>query len=108
SILPGAPATPSQNFERFAVGADLRLRFVWPHLGVTTFFAELVRGVNLDRGVEPADPVARGRDLRELGFSFGLSQRLLRYFEVGVRYDEYNPDSDARRFSGINLVPRDA
>ncbi len=108
SVLAGAPATPSREFSRFALGMDARLVFETPHLGKAVVRAEVVRALNLDRGIEPADPVARGRDLRELGFSIGVSQELLQRFELGVRYDEYDPDNDASRYQGARVVPLDA
>ena len=71
--IPGAPRRPPpQSFTAFALGrrsrghrAPARRRASSPSLG------EIVRAANLDRGVEPADPVAAGRDLRELGSHVG-------------------------------------
>ena len=61
---------------------------------------------NLDRGVEPADPVSAGRDLRELGYYVMVVQELGRNVQVGVRYDDYKPDRDSSERIGADLVPR--
>ncbi len=108
SVIPGAPATASQLFPRFAIGADARIAFDIPVLGALELRAEIVRAKNLDRGVELADPVSRGRDLRELGWYLGASQEITRYAEIAVRYDVYDPDSDSRRQWAANVVPYDA
>lgn len=107
SALAGTAATPSREYSRFALGADATLGFSVPHLGPGKLRAEIIRALNLDRGIEPADPVARGRDLRELGYSLGLSQALFERWELAVRYDSYEPDADATRYQGIRVVPRD-
>ncbi len=105
-VIPGAPATPSMNFSRFALGADLGVTARLPVVGELTLYGEIVRSTNLDRGVEPADPVSAGRDLRELGFYVGVTQEVTRYAQVGARYDRYDPDADGSEQRGVNLVPR--
>jgi hypothetical protein len=105
-VIPGAPATPSQNYHRFALGADLGVTARLPALGDLTAYGEVVRSGNLDRAVEPADPVGAGRDLRELGFHVGVTQEVTRYAMVGVRYDRYDPDADASEQRGVSLVPK--
>ncbi|HSY21910.1 MAG TPA: hypothetical protein VK841_07340 [Polyangiaceae bacterium] len=107
SVIPGSPATPSQQFTRFAIGADARLRVQIAPIGELALRAEIMRGKNLDRGIEVADPVGAGHDLRELGWSLGASQEVTPWAMVGVRYDEYNPDQDASEQQGPNLVPID-
>jgi hypothetical protein len=104
-VIPGAPATPSENFSRFALGADLGVTARLPVLGDLTVYGEIVRSTNLDRGVEPADPVGAGRDLRELGYYVGLTQEITRYAMIGARYDRYDPDADATVQRGVSLVP---
>lgn len=106
-IIPGRAATPSRNFSRFAVGADSRIGFAIPRLGNSVLFGEVVWGANLDRGLRPADPIASGRDLRELGWVVGGSQEFTSWVGLGVRYDFYNPDVDASRQMPTVLVPRD-
>lgn len=107
NIIPGAPATPSESFKRFAVGADLRVSVRVPILGALRLRGEIVRGSNLDRGLYVSDPVAATRDLRQLGWYVGGSQEITRWAEVGVRYDRYDPDSDAREQEPFAVVPRD-
>ncbi|MEO7108914.1 MAG: hypothetical protein ABI183_00635 [Polyangiaceae bacterium] len=106
-VISGKPATPSQNFHRFAIGADLRLIARLPVIGNLVLRGEVVRASNLDRGLEPADPVGAGHDLREIGWTLGFVQDVTQYGFFGVRYDRYNPDSDANTQQGINVVPTD-
>jgi hypothetical protein len=105
--IPGSAATPSQTFHRFAFGGDARLGVRLPFLGELAFRAEVVSGVNLDRGLEVADPSTAGRDLREVGWYVGATQELTRWGMIGVRYDRYNPDADANSQRGVQLVPVD-
>lgn len=107
SALPGAPARPSRAFGRSALGADVRVRVEVPALGPLVLRAEVVRAENLDRGLEPADPVGAGRDLRELGFNLGASQDVGPHVQIALRYDAYDPDADARRQAGVSVVPAD-
>ncbi len=106
-VIPGRAATPSRNFSRFAVGIDGRIDFATRRLGSSTLFGEVVWGANLDRGLQPADPIASGRDLREFGWVVGAAQELTSWVALGVRYDFYNPDVDAYRQTPTVLVPRD-
>jgi hypothetical protein len=106
-VVAGSPATASANFSRFALGADLRVQALVPRLGTLAIRGEIVRASNLDRGLFLADPVAQGRDLREFGFSVGLTQALTSYGLLGARYDVYDPDADASQQQGLQLVPRD-
>jgi hypothetical protein len=107
-VLQGSPATPSEGFQRFALGADARAHVKLPVLGDLTLRAELVRAKNLDRGVFTADPIASSRDLRELGWYLSVTQELTHWALVGVRYDTYDPDADARDQRPFALVPRDS
>lgn len=94
-VIPGAAATPSQNFSRFGYGADLRLGVNEPSLGATVLWSELYWAKNLDRGVLPADPISFARDYREFGLYVGLTQELGPRWQAGFRYDFYNPDADS-------------
>jgi hypothetical protein len=87
-------ATPSQNFDRWAAGLDLRASYRTP-LGVTKVYGELVLGSNMDRAMFIADPIVTGLDQRELGYYVGIVQDILGYGVVGFRYDYYDPNSDA-------------
>ncbi len=107
TVIPGSAATPSQTFRRFALGADGRLAVDVPVLGELTLRGEVVSASNLDRGLEVADPVSTGRDLREVGWAVGVTQEVTRWATVGVRYDCYDPDADASAQRGVTLVPVD-
>jgi hypothetical protein len=107
-VIPGTPATPSATFDHFALGADARLTLQLEPLGALLVRAELIRAQNLDRGVEPADPVATGRDLRELGWVIGVAQELGSLGSLAAQYEVYDPDADARGVRGAEVVPRDA
>lgn len=106
-VIAGAPATPSMDYHRFALGFDLAVSARLPVLGELTVMGELVRAQNLDRALEPADPVSAGRDLRELGYHVGATLELTRYAMIGVRRDHYDPDFDAGEQRGVTRVPRD-
>ena len=105
--LPGQPATPSQTFSRYAIGGDLQLTVELPRVGALSLYGEIIWATNLDRALLVADPVAAGRDQRELGWYLAVTQQLTRWCAVGVRYDRYDPDADAREQVGARLVPRD-
>jgi hypothetical protein len=108
NVIPGTPATPSAPFTRFAVGADLRATIALPVIGDLHLRGEVVRGSNLDRGFSISDPVFQTRDLRQLGWYVGASQEVTRWALIGVRYDRYDPDADAREREPFAVVPRDA
>jgi hypothetical protein len=101
----GTAATPSQVFHRFALGGDARLIVRVAPLGNLSFRAEAVNAQNLDRGLEVADPVGAGHDLREVGYSGGATQELTPWAMVGARYGLYNPNGDASQQRASNLVP---
>lgn len=105
--IPGSPGTPSETFQRFALGADARAEVDLPVLGTLAFRAEIVRAKNLDRGLVVADPVASSRDLRELGWSVAVTQDITKWVIVGVRRDAYDPDADAQEQQPFAIVPRD-
>ena len=100
----GTPATPSQTFHRFAIGGDARLLVSVPVIGDFAFRAEVVGGQNIDRGVEVADPVGAGHDLREFGWTLGATQELTKWAMIGVRYDTYNPNADSSQQRALDLV----
>ena len=107
-VIPGSAATPSRDFHRFALGADVRVTIAVPRLGSLDLFGEALWAANLDRALEPADPVATGRDLRERGFVAGFVQQLGGHLAVGARFDEYDPDADAAELRAVAIVPVDA
>ena len=106
-VIAGTAATPSERFPRFALGGDLRLSADIPWLGELSVRGEVVRAKNLDRGLQAADPVVAGRDLREVGYYVDVLQEVTPYAIVGVRYDRYNPDADKSEQAGLRPVARD-
>jgi hypothetical protein len=107
NVIPGQTPMPSQNFSRWAVGGDLLLTFAIPKLGELTLYGELAYAVDLDRALLVADPVAAGRDLRELGWYVAATQELTRWAMVGARYDHYDPDRDSHDLGAGAQVPSD-
>ncbi len=97
-------ATPSINFDRWALGADLRTSFRW-WLGVAKIYGEFYVAQNFDRSLYIADPVATGLDQRELGFYVAGQQEITTWALVGLRYDFYDPNSNAFDKRGGNLIP---
>lgn len=107
-FVAGQPGEPSRNFNRRALAADLTLAYVLPWLGKGRLYGEVAWAVNLDRALFVADPVATGRDARELGLMAAFRQAVTRHVEVGLRYDRYDPDRDASARRGVHVVPYDA
>lgn len=107
-VVGGLPATPSADFNRFALGADLSVGVEVPVLGPLEVRGELVWAKDLDRGLFVADPVAAGRPFRELGWAVALTQQLPLGFGVGARCDVYAPDADAADQQGARRVPVDS
>jgi hypothetical protein len=91
---PARAAVPSESFERWAIGGDLRIELTTP-IGVSTLYGEVVAAQNLDRGYFPADPVSAGQDLREFGYFVGFLQEITPYAVVGFRYEFYDPNADS-------------
>jgi hypothetical protein len=102
--VPGEAATPSQGFDRWAVGANLRAHYMW-WPGVLKVYGEIVLANNLDRGLYAADPIVTGLDQRELGWYVGITQELTRYGLAGLRYDSYDPNSNALDKRAGQLIP---
>ncbi len=100
----GLTGVPSQSFDRWALGADMRIEFE-TRLGLTTLFGEVTFASNLDRGLYVADPIATSVDAREIGYVVGLQQELGKYAVVGLRTDYYDPNADLFDRQGGKLVP---
>jgi len=102
--VPAQAASASQNFNRWAVGADFRpsIRW-WP--GVAKLYGELFVAQNLDRRLYVADPISTGIDQQELGFYVAAVQEITRYGVVGVRYDFYDPNANLFDKRGGVLIP---
>jgi hypothetical protein len=111
--VPGTSASKSAGFSRFGVGGDLLVAAKTSWLGNTTFAAQVYFANDLDRGVQPADPLAspaggQARSFRELGYNLALTQQLTPLGAIGVRYDFYDPDRDAYNRVTGNIVPNDS
>ncbi len=103
-VISGQPAEPSQAFHRDALDIDVALHWCLCVLGNGVLQVEAAIAKNLDRGVIYADPIARSRDVRELGVAIGVVQDLGEYALAGVRYDYYNADRDANERVGVVTV----
>jgi hypothetical protein len=103
-VISGMAGTPSESFDRNALGLDATVHWCICTVGTGAAYAELVAATNLDRGIVYADPIATGRDLRHLGYSLGVVQNLGSYAMVGARYDRYDADRDAYEREGVDLV----
>ena len=109
----GTSASPSRNFPRYAVGADVVLSAsLFPeraYLGPTAIYGEFIWASNLDRGIQPADPFGvLTRDSREMGYFAAITQAIGNHAMVGFRYDYYDPDRDHYLRVGGDLVPSDS
>jgi hypothetical protein len=105
----GTSASPSRNFSRFALGADVHVSAALYPGWTTTVYGEFIWAKNLDRGIQPADPYgALTHDAREMGYYAALTQALGRRVLVGVRYDFYDPDRDRYVRTAGDLVPSDS
>lgn len=98
--IPSAAGAPATDFDRWGVEGDVQLHAELPRVGELVVYAEAARGVNLDRGVRPADPIALGRDQREVGVYAAVTQELTRFAIVGFRFDYYEPSLDEARLQG--------
>lgn len=107
-VVPGMTATPSMNFDRYAIGGDLLFTVQLPVVGELTLYGEMVYATNLDRGLQVSDPVAAGRDLRQFGWYAAVTEELTPYGMIGLRYDTYNPDRDSNQRTAGTPVPLDS
>jgi len=108
TAVPGTAATPSQNFDRWAVGLDLGITLETKLLGKSRLYGEVFIAQNADRGVFVADPIATGTNVRELGFYAAFLQDVTRWGIIGFRIDRYDPNSDFLDKRVGKLVPADA
>jgi hypothetical protein len=103
--IPPTAATPSQNFNRWLVGADTQVTFTHPRFGHTKVYGEVQLGSNMDRALFPSDPIVTGVDVRQLGYYVGVLQDVTKWGIVGLRYDFYDPNSDALDKRAGKLIP---
>ncbi len=102
--VPGKAAVPSQNFDRWALNADLGFELE-TSLGGTRLYGELSAGSNMDRNVFVADPITASFDQREFGWYIALYQEFKQGPIAGFRIDSYNPNSDFLNLQKGKLVP---
>jgi hypothetical protein len=107
-VILGQSATASASYDRFGIGADAQLTLDLASLGKLTVYGEVIVAGNLDRAVVLPDPIVIGRDLRELGYYGAAVYEPANWWALGVRYDRYDPDSDAAELRAGNLVPSDS
>jgi hypothetical protein len=93
AVIPGSAATPSENFERWALGLDVGATLTTP-LGQSKLYGEAYLASNYDRGFAQADPVASGADIRHFGGYIAALQDVTRYGIVGFRAAFFDPNSD--------------
>ncbi|HEY0840579.1 MAG TPA: hypothetical protein VGD74_10375 [Vulgatibacter sp.] len=103
--VPGRAATPSKNFDRWAVGADVQLEYV-SSIGSTWLLGEMILAQNLDRHLFQNDPVETGLDARGFGWYVAAVQELGKYAMAGFRFDSYDPDANSFDSRRGKLVPR--
>lgn len=103
--VPGRAATPSKNFTRWAVGADVQLEYP-TSLGSTWLLGEMILAQNMDRFLFENDPVVTGLDAREFGWYVAAVQELGKYAMAGFRFDTYDPDANSFDSRRGKLVPR--
>jgi hypothetical protein len=102
-VIRGASPTASENFERWAIGADVRARLALPW-GSLTLFGEGATGVNIDRGIRPADPIISGAPQRGITIHGGFLQNVGKYLTFGARADHYDARLDSSDLQGGKLV----
>lgn len=104
TAVPALAATPSFNFERWVVGADVQA-YVRSRLGTTKAWAEVMIAQNMDRGLFVSDPVASGIDARALAGYVAIQQEITPYAIAGFRVDYYDPNADVFDARGGRLIP---
>ncbi|MEO7033027.1 MAG: hypothetical protein ABI335_04345 [Polyangiaceae bacterium] len=100
----GLAATASQSFDRWLVGADLGFE-LHSKLGSTHLFSEFTVASNMDRNQFIADPTTGGFAEREFGWYVALYQEFAHGAVAGVRYDQYQPNSDFFDSRGGKSIP---
>ena len=102
---PATAATPSENFSRWAIGADAQVSLE-TKIGKSMLYGEIVIAQNLDRGLFIADPVAiGGQNIRELSYYVAFIQEITPYGLAGFRTDYYNPNADFLEQHAGQLIP---
>jgi hypothetical protein len=105
--IAGRAAAPSRRFKHWAVGLDLAFE-LRTKAGLSRLYGEVTLANNVDRALYVADPIARGSDLRELNWYVAFIQDLTQWGFVGLRVDQYDPNSDVTDSRRGQQVPSDA
>ena len=103
--VPGSAATPSENFERWAIGLEASA-WLETKLGLSHLYGEAFVASNYDRGVLPSDPVSSRTDARQAGAYVALTQEIKQYGVVGFRAAFYDPNSDLIEVRGGKALPK--
>jgi hypothetical protein len=103
--LPGRGASPSQSFERWALGLDVGVALETP-LGASRVYAEGFVASSYDRGFAPSDPIAAGAPIRQAGGYVALTQQLWKRGLVGFRASFYDPNSDLLETRADRSLPK--
>jgi len=104
AAVPGSGATPSKNYERWALGLDVEAALE-TKLGRSKLYAEGFLAQNYDRGVLPADPIVTGVDVREASAYVAFLQDITKYGLVGFRAGFYDPNLDTTETRQGRLLP---
>jgi hypothetical protein len=104
--IPGSAASPSENFERWALGLDLGLTF-HTKAGDSRVYGEAFVASNYDRAYAPADPVSVGFDVRHTGIYGAVLQDVTRFGFAGFRIGYYDPNADSQEQRAGSFVPLD-
>lgn len=104
TVVPGSAASPSSNFDRWVLGADVGAE-LQTGLGRSKLYAEAFVASNYDRGFTQADPVASGTDLRHFGAYAAILQDITAYGLVGFRGGFYDPNSDVLESRAGKILP---
>lgn len=104
SVLPGSAASPSQSYDRWALGLDAGVALRTP-FGETRVFGEAFVATNYDRGLYGSDPITAGVDVRQLGAWVGVLQDVTRYGIVGFRAGVFDPNSDVLESRRGRILP---
>jgi hypothetical protein len=104
SVIPASAASPSSNFDRWVLGADLGAELE-TGFGRSKLYAEAFVASNYDRGLTQADPIASGVDVRHFGAYAAVLQDVTAYGLVGFRGGFYDPNSDVLEQRRGRIVP---
>lgn len=86
-------AASAQEFDRWATGIDLQLKYRTP-IGDGMVYGEAILAENMDRALFYSNPAVTGIDQRMLGYYAAFWQEITPYALIGFRYDVYEPNSN--------------